>query len=150
METNKDLRNGCSDGDPKLDIVKLEEGSNVYLSLVEKYKHTVITELLGNLYMINSVALKEENSVEKGIYLKTSYVLVGEKSMVEVQLPYGPLTNFNFNKDEQNPDIPCIDLPIKKSVYDRGWSQVGFDNFIRPHLEKIDYQKLKISMAEFL
>ena len=137
---------------PKLDIIKISQDFNIYSSIVEKYKHTKILELAENFYMINSLNLNyEKNNTVPAIHINVSYVLVGPKSMVEVMLPFGPITNFNFNKNEEDSEnFMGMSHPLKHLVFDRGWTQTGFDENIRPHLEKMDFINMVEEMKKYL
>ena len=137
---------------PKLDIIKISQDFNIYSSMVEKYKHIKILELAENFYMINSLNLNyEKNNTVPAIHINVSYVLVGPKSMVEVMLPFGPITNFNFNKNEEDSEnFMGLSHPLKHLVFDRGWTQTGFDENIRPHLEKMDFINMVEEMKKYL
>lgn len=137
---------------PKLDIIKISQDFNIYSSMVEKYKNTKILELAENFYMINSLNLKyEKNNTVPAIHINVSYVLVGPKSMVEVMLPFGPVTNFHFNKcEEDSENFMGMSHPLKYLVFDRGWTQTGFDENIRPHLENMDFINMVEEMKKYL
>lgn len=134
----------------KLDIIKVEDGFNVYKSLVPKYQNVIINELAEDFYQVQSLNLKKEsNSIYPAIYFNTTFCLVGKNSMVEIQLPYGPIDSFRLKKENEECGIG-IPHPLMKSIYETGWTQINFDNEIRPILEQLDYSKLKNTLQKYL
>lgn len=133
-----------------LDIVKIEDGFNVYKSLVPIYPNIVINELATDFYQIQSLnSMVESNSIYPALHLNTSFCLVGKNSMVEIQLPYGPINSYRLKISEEECGISMAH-PLKKTVYESGWTQVNFDNEIRPILENLDYSKLKTELQKYI